>query len=164
MKFFRFNPFRCMRGAQQSTATNYATVELFNDSNLGEWIAVLRAGAIESDASPVYMSVQKGPLGSTGSFGVTNTLISQEAKLAGQLHFFDTATQYQPDGHAFYYQGSPQNEGSEIGAIAIIKPGYSYVMQAAFIGLSIYTSFLWQVLHRADFSGKCLICDTLLDG
>ena len=139
-----FRPRQASRGGKAvGTATNYATVSLYNNST-GPYVLVVRHWMMNGAANAnIAASYQQGQIGS--SQGLVTPMIPSEATQAGLIASIDTATQYPGDtgialaaaGEAEWYHEFP---------FAFIPPKWSQVWQTTTIGQALTVVAVWEAI------------------
>jgi hypothetical protein len=139
------NPLRMMRGAYllNAVAATYQSIALYNDSTGAELLAVWAVIAGSGGAENIILAWSQP--GTIGTFQRRGTpVVTGQAPRAGQLWAASLAAQQTED---MYLMGEGQNgfAGYSFGfPIAILQPGWSFVLSNFSQNGNIYPTIIWE--------------------
>lgn len=130
-----------------AAATNWATHDLFNDSQEGEIIVVRQVRVNLAAGIAVNGYFVKNSIGS--HTGVENTLWMNQPKMRGQHFYIDKPAQ---DSNPAYVWDNPLAIPMHLNEfpLAIIPPGWGLYVQASAAGATMSASFVWEVINAHD--------------
>lgn len=151
-----------MRGGYfPSTPSNLATLAVFNNSIMGELLAIWLVSLEATNSGVNAAGVYEGQIGTEA--GTTNPWVTGEKAQPGLLTYSDTATVYPADLFGQYFFANYQLMGGYV-PIAIIRKGWSFFIQDLGSGDNpIGMNLGWQACHMEDITGgPCPICDVII--
>ena len=142
-----FRPRQAMEGAlaPQATATNFATVSLYNDSRVSHYLVVRSLGLQLNGNFPTKI-MHQGTLGS--HLGTEAPLIPAEARLPGLIYYGDQAAA-EPGAQIYEFQSNSRDY--TILPFAVIPPGWSWGFQTNTVaGTLAYFNLLWEAIFADE--------------
>jgi len=159
------DPLRMARGStyQGQSAGTYTTQGVYNDSTGAElivvWSMVLAAG---SGSTLAASGVRQGPLANLVGHGTS--LLTGQAARVGTMCYESLAAVPASDGtYAEFANTSTAFTGFRH-PIAVLQPGWTFLIAALTQNSDIRTSLFWEVIHYEDLleSVHCPICDVVV--
>jgi len=144
-KYKWFRPNQAARGFASVSATNKATVSLFNNSKGRNFLVVRDVRPWIADASlDLAVSYNNGQVGT--SAGTAQPLVPSMPAPAGQVFAIDTATAYNEDYSLISAAWLPGIWPHDF-PFAVLEPGWSLVIQSTNNGLTLLCSFVWEAIE-----------------
>ena len=148
-----------MRGAfaNSGAVTNYETMSLYNNGAGADLLVVWWANVQSGNVDYLNAASIQGPVGTM--VGAVAPIITGDSTLSGTIYELDDANQIVPD---LFIESGLYN-GNQIFStipLAILQPGWSFVVQDTATGGTGEASFIWQNVHPEDLEGRpCRICE-----
>jgi len=158
----RFNPYYGMRGGAAATGgmAQNAAVALYNDTTGAELLAVLLLMVASGIGEYQQVGSLQGTIGSLVGHGIP--VVSGDTPRAGAIYSTTNATVPTTADFTVASLDAAITLPPHY-PLAIVQPGWSFVVYNQTAGDSTTVGFYWQIVHPEDIRPpyRCMICDPI---